>query len=102
MELKIDFITETTTRKMDPSQKCDLIISKLQRERIVVFEGGLNPEEEAVLISETMTRIDHRSFIGYKILNPTPLRSSGLFSRKDVKMTVIAPPFYDNLSVALV
>jgi hypothetical protein len=102
VELKIDFVTENTTRRMNSGQKCDFIISKLKADRVVVFEGGLNPEEEAALIKETMFQIDHESFLGYRIMNPMPIRGSGLFSRKDIKMTVIAPPNFNNLSVALV
>ena len=102
MELKIDFVTENTTKKMNTSQKCDFIIAKIKNERIIVFEGGLQPEEEANLIREAMTQIDHETFLGYRILNPTPVRSAGFFSRKDIKMTVIAPTNYENLSVALV
>ncbi|MFW9906613.1 MAG: DUF2073 domain-containing protein [Candidatus Thorarchaeota archaeon] len=105
MELKIDFVTENTTRKMSSTQKCDFVISKLRRDRVVVFEGGLNPNEEAILIEEAMNQIDHDSFLGYRIINPTPIRgpSTGIFSRhKDIKMTVIAPHDYDQLSVALV
>lgn len=102
MELKIDFVTENTTKKMNTSQKCDFIITKIKNDRIIVFEGGLHPEEEANLIKEAMTQIDHDTFLGYRILNPTPVRSAGLFSRKDIKMTVIAPTNYENLSVALV
>lgn len=105
MELRIDFVTEITTRKMNSEQKCDFILSKLRSDRVVVFEGGLSPNEEAILIEEAMSQIDHENFLGYKIITPAPLRtpSSGLFSRhKDIKMTVIAPHDYNNLSVALV
>ena len=102
MELRIDFVTENTTRRMDSSQKCRFIISKLRNDRVVVFEGGLEPEEEAFLIEETMSLIDHESFLGYRIMNPIPLRGPGIFSRKDIKMTVIAPYNFENLSVALV
>jgi hypothetical protein len=105
MELKIDFVTENTTKKMNSNQKCNFILSKLKRDRVVVFEGGLNPNEEAILIEEAMSQIDHETFLGYKIINPTPLRgpNAGIFSRhKDIKMTVIAPHEYNNLSVALV
>ncbi len=102
VELKIDFVTENTTRRMNSGQKCHFIISKLKADRVVVFEGGLNPEEEAALIQETMFQIDNESFLGYKIMNPMPIRGSGLFTRKDIKMTVIAPPNFNNLSVALV
>ena len=105
MDLRIDFVTESTTRKMNSSQKCDFIISKLKSDRVVVFEGGLEADEEAILIEETMNQIDHELFMGYKIITPAPIRSpsSGLFSRhKNIKMTVIAPYNYSNLSVALV
>ncbi|MHA1977665.1 MAG: OapB/ArvB family protein [Candidatus Hodarchaeales archaeon] len=103
MDLNINFVTENTTRKMNSTQKCDFIISKLKTDCVLVFEGGLNPEEEAKLIEETMDQIDHQDFLGYKILNPTPLRMrDGLFSRKNVRMTVIAPYNYDHLSIALV
>jgi hypothetical protein len=87
---------------MNSNQKCDYIISKLKSDCVVVFEGGLDPEEEARLIQEAMSQIDHQEFLGYKILNPSPLRMSGIFSRKNVRMTVIAPHNYENLSVALV
>ncbi len=102
MELRIDFVTENTTRRMNSEQKCDFIISKLKHDRVIVFEGGLHPEEEAVLIQETMSQIDHENFLGYKILNPSPVRTQGFFSRKNIKLTVIAPQNYQNLSVALV
>ena len=103
MDLRINFVTENTTRKMNSTQKCDFIISKLKTEEcVLVFEGGLNPEEEAALIEEAMTQIDHQEFLGYKILNPTPLRMSGIFSRKNIKMTVIAPHHYEHLQIALV
>lgn len=102
MELNINFVTENTTRKMNSTEKCDFIISKLKSDCVVVFEGGLDPDEEAALISSAMSEIDHQEFLGYKILNPAPIRSPGIFSRKNVKMTVIAPYNYENLSVALV
>jgi hypothetical protein len=87
---------------MNSTEKCDFIISKLKSDCVVVFEGGLDPDEEAALISSAMSEIDHQDFLGYKILNPAPIRSPGIFSRKNVKMTVIAPYNYENLSVALV
>ena len=102
MDLHINFVTESTTRRMNSNQKCDYIISKLKSDCVVVFEGGLDPEEEARLIQEAMSQIDHQEFLGYKILNPSPLRMSGIFNRKNVRMTVIAPHNYENLSVALV
>jgi hypothetical protein len=102
VDLRIDFVTISTTKKMDVTQKCDFILSKLQNERVVVFEGGLQPEEEAELIQEAMKHIDHEDFMGYRILSPAPVRTSGLFSRKDIRMTVIAPSNYHRLSVALV
>ncbi len=102
VDLHINFVTENTTRKMNSTQKCDFIISKLKSECVVVFEGGLDAEEEAALIEEAMIQIDHQDFLGYKILNPAPLRMNGLFSRKNVKMTVIAPHNYEHLSIALV
>ncbi|MHA1214361.1 MAG: OapB/ArvB family protein [Candidatus Hodarchaeales archaeon] len=102
MDLKIDFVTENTTRKMNSTEKCNFIISKLKNDRVIVFEGGLRPEEEAILIEEAMQHIDHESFIGYKIMNPAPKKTPGLFTRRDIKMTVIAPPNFERLSVALV
>jgi hypothetical protein len=102
MDLNIEFVTESTTRRMDSSEKCDFIISKLKNDHVVVFEGGLRPEEEAILIQEVMDQIDHETFLGYRILTPMTRRNTGLFNRRDIKMTVIAPPNYERLSVALV
>ena len=102
MDLLIDFVTENTTKRMNSNEKCEFIISKLKNKRIVVFEGGLRPEEEANLIEEAMIQIDHSSFLGYKIITPSPVKTAGIFSRKDIRMTVIAPQSYESLSVALV
>ncbi len=52
MELRINFVTENTTRKMNPAQKCDFILSKLKSDCVVVFEGGLEAEEEAHVLPE--------------------------------------------------
>ena len=102
-ELKIDFITERTNKRMKSEEKCGYILNKVKHNRIIVFEGGLKPREEALLIEQTMSRINHIDFTGVEILNPSSNQKTGILTKKNVSMTVIAPAnTYNNLSIALV
>ena len=65
------------------------------------IEKGKGIANQNKTVFRTMLRAI-REFLGYKILNPEPLRMSGIFNRKNLKMTVIAPHNYEHLSVALV
>jgi hypothetical protein len=47
---------------MNSSQKCDLIISKLKNERVIVFEGGLQPEVFGVQNFKSETHSMPRNF----------------------------------------
>ena len=101
--LMIDFVTERTNKKMKAEEKCGYILNKVKNNRIIVFEGGLKPQEEALLIERTMSRINHLDFTGVEILNPNSTRRTGLLGKKSAHMTVIAPAnIYGRLSIALV
>lgn len=101
--LLIDFVTERTNKKMKAEEKCGYILNKVKNNRIIVFEGGLKPQEEALLIERTMGRINHVDFTGVEILNPNSSRKTGILGKRNSHMTVIAPAnTYDRLSIALV
>ena len=91
--IELDYITKGTNRNLTPEEKCTMAIDGVGQGRILIFEGGLNPTEEALLISQTMESIDHVQFFGLEIYSerkPTSERS-GFFKRNDEKVTVVAP-----------
>ena len=99
-DVQIDFITKASHKKMHPKEKCDLIIQRAREGHILVIEGGLEPEDETVLLERTMMAIDHEKFMGIDIYTPDTLVNvkSGLFKKPEVKLTIVAPT---NIALSL-
>lgn len=94
MPVAIDFITEQTLRDLSSDDRCSLVLDRLLQSRVIVFEGGLPPQEQTKLIKRTMERIDHETFWGIDILTHECRKKSGgkLFRREqDIRYTVIRP-----------
>ena len=94
MPIAIDFITEQTLRNLSPEDRCSLVLERLLQSRVIVFEGGLSPQEQTLLIRHTMKRIDHETFWGIDIHVHERRKNSGskCFRRcHDPRYTVIRP-----------
>jgi len=78
---------------MHIDEKCDLVVQRCRAGKIVVFEGGLEPEEEANLIKASMENIDFEEFRGIEIYTPGDYYAKkGRFRRfPERRVTVIAP-----------
>lgn len=92
-DVQIDFITKISHKKMRSDEKCDLILQRARQGHILVVEGGLDPEDETVLLERTMMVIDHEKFMGIDIYTPDSLVNikSGFFRKPEIKLTIIAP-----------
>ena len=58
MKLKMDFVSSTTLDGKAGQKKINFILSKVKDGSILVVNGVLTPDEEMVLIKETMRRVD--------------------------------------------
>ncbi|HKZ42577.1 MAG TPA: DUF2073 domain-containing protein [Candidatus Hodarchaeales archaeon] len=91
-DLKIDFVTKNTLKRMRTTDRCDLILERIRDGKILVFEGGLEPIDEASLVERTMMAIDHEKFMGIEICTPesSSVKTSA-FKRGEQRVTIVAP-----------
>ena len=57
MRLEVDFVPFSSIRQKTPEQKVSFLMERVTAGKVVVIEGTLDPEEEAMLIKSTMERI---------------------------------------------
>lgn len=95
-EIPFHLISKDTLAHLSSQEKLAYIINEVKHGRILVLEHGLTPTEQAQLIQQTMTEINHdTSFIGIEIGGYEP-EKNGLFQRlfghhQSPRMTVIGP-----------
>ena len=58
MTLQIEFISSVALKPLDEQGKRNYILKSVRKNKIVVLDGMLTPEEEKNLIQETMKSID--------------------------------------------
>lgn len=91
--LKMDFLSSDALKDSSSIEKISMIVERVKKGEVIVFEGGLEPEEEAELIETTMREIDVESFVGIDIYTLEKDESSffGLSKKKTVGITIIGP-----------
>lgn len=95
-DLKMDYILKNTQKKMNQEEKCNYIVENVKKGKIIVFEGGLDPKDEVVLIEKSMAQIDHEAFFGIKLYSPIPKKSQTSFFGNS-RVTIITPSYVDML-----
>jgi len=93
-DLKMDYILKNTQKKMNTEEKCNYIVNNVKKGKIIVFEGGLDPKDEASLIEKSMTEIDHEEFFGLKLYSPVPKKNQSSFFGNS-KVTIITPSYVE-------
>ena len=92
---KVDFVPQQQLSGLHLNEKIKFIVSRVKASSILVVEEGLDPHEEATLITRTMEEIDFEQFSGVKLVSFETTRHSGKgrFSKKLIqsKYTIIAP-----------
>ena len=91
-DLKIDYVTRQSQKKMKVDEKCDLIVDYVRNGRILVWEGGFDASTEMKLIKRSMEEIDHEHFLGLEIFSPNA--GNSLFHRES-RITIITPATCD-------
>jgi len=88
----LDYLSKNSGRKMTAEDKCQLVIDRVRSGKVIVVEGGLNSQEEAILIEKSMSEIDHEKFLGVEIYtNSKSAKERSRFKRPENRVTVIAP-----------
>ena len=75
---------------MKTDDKCDFIVNNVKKGRVIIFEGGLDPKDEASLLEKSMLSIDHEEFFGINLYSPMP-KKTGSFFKVDTKVTIVTP-----------
>lgn len=89
-EIQLDLISEHQLENMGSMEKIQFILNRVQENKIVILERGLEPNEEAQLVEVTMNKINPEGFSGLEIETYPESRedkSEGLFSKVINKTT---------------
>ena len=66
-KLEMEFVSAEAFMTKTLKEKIKFILSNIRKNKIIVLDGVLDPEEEMKLIEETMKRIDGTDFTGIEI-----------------------------------
>ena len=97
MNFDVDFIPFTETQELTLDEKTKYIIDRVSKNRVLVIENGLSPEEEFSLIEQTMDTIDYDKFSGIRLVSfdGGEIAKKSRFFNKSTKMkslfTIVAP-----------
>ena len=93
-DLKMDYILKNSQKKMNTEEKAEYIVNNIKQGKIIVFEGGLDPKDEAFLIERSMAEIDHEEFFGIKLYSPVPKKSQTSFFGNS-RVTIVTPSYVE-------
>lgn len=57
MKLEVDFIPFSSIKRKPPGEKVEFLMERVKAGKVIVIEGTLDPEEEAMLIESTMKAV---------------------------------------------
>ena len=92
-DLKMDYILKSSQKRMNADEKCAYIVENIKKGKIIVFEGGLEPKDEAYLIEKSMEQIDHQEFFGIKLYSPVKKSQSSFFGNS--RVTIVTTSYVD-------
>ena len=87
--LTLEFIPYNDIEHLDSQARIDKLLEIVKQEKIILMQGRLKPEEETLLISETMSQI-HDKFRGVEICTIFPEEKNLQFFNKFKKEMVKA------------
>ncbi len=99
MKIRIDFISKNYLSNLSINDKIKTIIERIKNDVVVILEEGLTPEEEMLLIKETMKEIDHEKFLGveYFDLNGRNKFSKFFFGKRRKMMIIVNSRIIENV-----
>jgi hypothetical protein len=57
MKLEVDFVPFSNLKRKPPGEKVEFLMERVKAGKVIVIEGTLDPEEEAMLIESTMKAV---------------------------------------------
>ncbi|MBU7004974.1 MAG: DUF2073 domain-containing protein [Theionarchaea archaeon] len=57
MKLEVDFLPFSSIKRKPPEEKVEFLMERVKAGKVIVIEGTLDPEEEAMLIESTMKAV---------------------------------------------
>ena len=57
MKLEVDFVPFSSIKRKPPEEKVEFLMERVKAGKVIVIEGTLDPEEEAMLIESTMKAV---------------------------------------------
>jgi len=57
VKLEVDFIPFSSIKRKPPGEKVEFLMERVKAGKVIVIEGTLDPEEEAMLIESTMKAV---------------------------------------------
>lgn len=103
--IRVDLMRKANLDDMASTEKVSYIIERIREGRVVILESGLKPNEQSLLVEDTMSKINQEDFTGIEIetypSETETSKSSGLIGKAIDKtlgndgpeshMTVIGP-----------
>ncbi|HID26150.1 MAG TPA: DUF2073 domain-containing protein [Thermoplasmata archaeon] len=91
----VNLVSRNKLEELSSSEKIEYILKEVEKGKVLILESGLTPGEQASLIQQTMTKIDHDTFIGIEIEGYSEEKLS-LFQKlfggiRRPRMTVVGP-----------
>jgi len=97
--LTLQFVPYGEIEHLDTGERITKLLDIVKRDRIVLMQGRLHPEEETRLIQETMTHI-HEGFKGIEICTIFPEeRNLQLFKRIKKEMMKVIVGDRDGITI---
>ncbi len=92
----INLVSHEKIEGMGTQEKIRFILDEVESGKVLVLERGLTPQEEALLIEQTMREVDQENFIGIEMQSYGMDRGKNMFQRVMMggprpRMAVIGP-----------
>ncbi|HEC94523.1 MAG TPA: DUF2073 domain-containing protein, partial [Thermoplasmatales archaeon] len=57
--ITVNLVSRNKLEELSSSEKIEYILGEVKKGKVLILESGLTPGEQATLIQQTMTKIDH-------------------------------------------
>ncbi len=99
MGLTIQFMPHSEIADLDSKARVKKLLNVVMKNKVILLQGKLNPEEEANLIAETMTSIGRGGFKGIELSSLNTLDKLSSFARIRYKIAGFFAGRSDDLTI---
>ncbi|HEC81988.1 MAG TPA: DUF2073 domain-containing protein [Thermoplasmatales archaeon] len=93
--ITVNLVSKSKLDNLTSSEKIEYILKEVKKGKVLILESGLTSTEQATLIKQTMSTIDHETFIGIE-MEGYPEERLTFFQKlfggtRKPRMTVVGP-----------